>query len=152
MKLEGNVLRNLRPAMLQMLLGKDIQISMISKYSWYPNIHDIQIFMTSKYPWYPNIYDIQISMISKYPWYPNIHDIQISMMSLSQNCGRTCHMWSHLSHMVTLVTSGHNCHMWSHLSHVVTLVTYGHTCHKKSIYQLLTKKCMGCLKKNTTNV
>ena len=31
-KLEGNVLRNLRPAMLQMLMGKDIQISMISKY------------------------------------------------------------------------------------------------------------------------
>ena len=32
-KLEGNVLRNLRPAMFQMLMGKDIQISMISNYS-----------------------------------------------------------------------------------------------------------------------
>ena len=78
-KLEGNVLRNLRPAMFQMLMGKDIQISMICNYSWYPNIHDIQI-----------------SMISKYPWYPNIHDVQMSMMSTSQNYGHTCHMWSHL--------------------------------------------------------
>ena len=77
----------------------------------------------------------------------------MSMMSISQNCGCTCHMWSHLSHVVTLVTlvtyghTCHNCHMWSHLSHVVTLVTYGHICHKKSIFQLLTKKCIRCLKK-----
>ena len=50
LKLEGNVLRNLRPAMFQMLMGKDIQIFMISKYPRYPNIHDIQISMISKYP------------------------------------------------------------------------------------------------------
>ena len=89
-------------------------------------------------------------MISRYPWYPNIHDIQISMISKypclnSLNVGHTSHMWSHLSHVVTLVTYGHTWHMWSHLSHVVTLVTCGHTCHKKSRFQRLTKKCIRCL-------
>ena len=49
-QLEGNVLRNLRPAMFQMFMGKDILISMISKYPRYQYIHDIQISMISKYP------------------------------------------------------------------------------------------------------
>ena len=29
-------------------------------------------------------------------------------------------------HVVTIVRCGHYCHMWSHLSHVVTIVTYSH--------------------------
>ena len=35
----------------------------------------------------------------------------------------TCHMWSHLFHVVTIVTCDHTCHKWSILSHVVTIVT-----------------------------
>ena len=126
--------------MFQMLMGKDIQISMISKYPWYPNIHDIQISTISKYPWYPNIHDIQISMMSKYPWCPNVQDDHTSKMwtrlscvgtfvtcshtfhMWSYTCGHTCHPWSHCHQMT-------HCHMWSHMSHVVTLVTHGHMCH-----------------------
>ena len=84
--------------------------SMISKYSWYPNIHDIQISMISRYPWYPNIHDVQISI---YTWYPNVH---------------TCHMWAHLTRVVTLVICGHTCHPWSPK---LTLVTCGPTCHNR---------------------
>ena len=43
---------------------------------------------------------------------------------------------SHLSRVVTIVTCRHTCHMWSHLSHVVTLVTCGHTCQHLSLYFL----------------
>ena len=33
-------------------------------------------------------------------------------------CAAPCHIWSHMSHEVTLVTIDHTCHLWSHLSHV----------------------------------
>ena len=33
-------------------------------------------------------------------------------------CAAPCHIWSHMSHEVTLVTINHSCHLWSHLSYV----------------------------------
>ena len=67
----------------------------------------------------------------------------MSMMSSCPWCGHTCHMYSQLSHMVTLVTPGHTGHMWSHISHVVSLVTCGHNfdmCQKKKMKEM-TKIC-----------
>ena len=87
---EGNVLRNLRPAMFQMLMGKTlrslVQMSMMSKC---PNVHDVQISMKSKWPWCPNICNV------------------VTIFTYGHNF----HMWSHLSHVVTLVTCGHMCHI-----------------------------------------
>ena len=40
-----------------------------------------------------------------------------------------------MSHMVTNVARGHTCHMRSHLSHVVTLVTCGHLSHVVTLNQ-----------------
>ena len=90
-KLEGNVLRYLRPTKSEMLTGKNfqmffcyVQISIISKCPWCPrcpNVHDVQMSMMSKCPWCPNVHDIQMSMMSKFPLCPNVHDVQMSTMS-----------------------------------------------------------------------
>ena len=101
-KLEGNVLRYLRPTKLQMLIRKNFQMC---------------AFVMSKYPWYPNVHDFQMSIMSKCPSCPNVYHV-VTLVT----CGHTCHMWSHMSHVVTPVTCGHTCHMWSHLSHAVTLI------------------------------
>ena len=118
---------------------------MMSECPWCSSVHDVQMAMMSKCPWCPNVHD----MISKCPWCPNIHDVTlVSWSHLSPTtCVHTCHMCSHLSHIVKLVKSGRTSHMcwllshvvtqvsksWSHLSNVVTLVvtlvTCGHTCH-----------------------
>ena len=55
--------------------------------------------------------------MSIFPLCPYFHDVQMSKCPIQ---------WSHLSHVMTIVTSGHTCHIWTHLSHVVTL------CHIKS--------------------
>ena len=67
---------------------------------------------------------------------PNVHDVLMSIMwsHLSHvvtliTYSYNCHMYSHFSHVVTLVTCGHTCLMWSHWVHVATLVTCGHNCH-----------------------
>ena len=81
---EGNVLRNLRPSMFQMLMGKIL--------------HSL----------------VQISMMSKCPWCSNVHEVQMSMMSKCPWCGHSFHIraqLSHVSNVVTLVTCGHTCHM-----------------------------------------
>ena len=38
-------------------------------------------------------------------------------------------MWSHLSHVVTLVTGDHTDHMWSHLSHEINISTADQNVH-----------------------
>ena len=47
-------------------------------------------------------------------------------------------MWSHLSHVVILVTCGHTCHIWSHVSHFINQ-------SEKPMFSMLTKKWVRCL-------
>ena len=74
--------------------------------------------MKSQYPWYSNIHMAQLSMISLYPWYPHTYIVTLCLTWLSYQ-------------MVTHVTCGHTCHMWLHLSHVVTLIECCQTCHMR---------------------
>ena len=108
-KLEGNVLRYLRPTKSQMLMGKNFQMFFCY---------------------------VQISIISKCPWCPrcpNVHDVHMSMMSkCPRPCCHTYHMWSHLSQVVKLVTCGHTCHMWSHLSQEINISTSDQKVHSLS--------------------
>ena len=45
-------------------VSQDIYVHL--EYPWYPS-------MMSRYSWCPNIHDFWISMMSEYPWHPNIH-------------------------------------------------------------------------------
>ena len=74
--------------------------------------------MKSQYPWYSNIHMAQLSMISLYLWYPHTYIVTLCLTWLSYQ-------------MVTHVTCGHTCHMWLHLSHVVTLIECCQTCHMR---------------------
>ena len=51
-------------------------------------------------------------------------------------------MWSHLSHVMTLMIVGHTCHMYSQLSHVVTCGQTCHSGHTMSKFSHVSKKLM----------
>ena len=68
----------------------------------------VQMSVMSKSPWCPNVHDVLMSMMSKCPWCPIVHDV-VTLVT----CDDTNDSWSHLSHVFTIVTCGN---MWANLS------------------------------------
>ena len=92
-KLEGNVLRNLRLIMFQMLNRKNFQMFpfIMFKCPWCPNVSDVQMSVKSKYPW----------CLYVRPWCPNVHDV-VTLVTCDDNND----MWSHLSLVATSTQKG----------------------------------------------
>ena len=91
LQLEGNVLRNLRPTMFQMLIRKNFQMCSFVMLKC-PNVHDVQC---------SNVHDVV----------PRVTCDDTSDM-WSQWC-HTCNMWSHFSQEIKISTADQKVHLLS---------------------------------------